>query len=228
MLTIRGVVCRGTIALYLGAFYEDYISNIIAVSTTSGGQGLTTTHYTYEPADSPAMLFPDTATGNAALCNFIAYSKLIPGPTTTAQDANNQNKVINATFADNTLSQALGNISVPTLIITGALDILLPIANSEYLLENMNNSSLLVAESAGHGALFQDEEILLPEVLDFLDYYDDYPEDANDYADNAFFSWAPMLKRYPFKSAVKFRYEHWQVWCGDLGIEDWWCLECLV
>lgn len=185
----------GTIALWLSAFYNDDIGSLVAVSTTSGGDGYTEGLYLMQEDDNgddpAAALFPDTEDGNYALCRFLAYADVMPGPNVTDQDLANQNVVINRTYADNTLSEALVNITTPTLVVHGFEDIILAFDNAEYLLENINSSSLLTAEPYGHAFLLQDEDDVVPSVLEFLDYYDyqdsyynydDDDDDDNDYS----------------------------------------------
>lgn len=62
----------------------------------------------------------------------------------------------------------LEKIRHPTLIVNGVHDVMVPIANSYRLAENLPNAVLLTYPDAGHGAIFQWHESFTKQVAAFL------------------------------------------------------------
>ncbi|MBU3935771.1 alpha/beta hydrolase [Patescibacteria group bacterium] len=62
----------------------------------------------------------------------------------------------------------LGEINKPTLVITGADDVLVPPQNARYLAGKVPNAQLVVYEQGGHGLMFQYPEKFCEKVFDFL------------------------------------------------------------
>jgi pimeloyl-ACP methyl ester carboxylesterase len=62
----------------------------------------------------------------------------------------------------------LKEIQIPTLVVGGRLDPIVPLEESIAIHECIPNSSLLVLEHSGHGAEGADEAIFRDTVLDFL------------------------------------------------------------
>ena len=60
------------------------------------------------------------------------------------------------------------NVSIPTLIVAGRNDLLVPIANPIRLYEAMPNSRLLLLPDAGHGVMFQYPSLFVQQATDFL------------------------------------------------------------
>ena len=136
---------------------------------------------------SPAAIFPDTSAGNRALCEFIAYSKLMPGPNVTPAQIIAQNKIQTQVYASNELSELLYNISNPTLIMYGDQDVVLTPENSEYLYYNISSAEEPYSGiGSGHAYLFQAYENVTQLISEFLEYYDyyDYEELSYDAADS--------------------------------------------
>ena len=132
----------------------------------------------------PAAIFPDTSDGNRALCDFVAYSKLMPGPNITSTQIKAQSKVLTQTYASNELSELLYNISNPTLIMYGNQDVILPPQNSAYLYYNISSADApYYGLGSGHAFLFQAYENVTETISEFLDYYD-YEELSYDAADS--------------------------------------------
>jgi pimeloyl-ACP methyl ester carboxylesterase len=51
--------------------------------------------------------------------------------------------------------QNLGRIQIPTLIVNGDNDIIVPTVNSTELANRISNSQLIIYPDAGHGGIFQ-------------------------------------------------------------------------
>lgn len=63
----------------------------------------------------------------------------------------------------------LKNIRIPTLIVNGVGDEMIPVSNSYRLVENLPNAVLHVYPDAGHGSLFQYHESFVRQTEAFLD-----------------------------------------------------------
>ena len=75
----------------------------------------------------------------------------------------------NAIKGHNTLDR-LKEIKVPTLILGGKQDVLLPSRNSKILARNISNSELKILQG-GHGFWIESEKEFTKVVLDFLSKY---------------------------------------------------------
>jgi pimeloyl-ACP methyl ester carboxylesterase len=62
----------------------------------------------------------------------------------------------------------LKRIKHPVLVINGVQDVMIPIANSYRLAENLPNAVLLTYPDSGHGAIFQWHESFVKQVTEFL------------------------------------------------------------
>lgn len=62
----------------------------------------------------------------------------------------------------------LGEINTPTLVITGADDVLVPPQNARYLADKVPNAQLAVSENSGHGLMFQSPDKFSERVIGFL------------------------------------------------------------
>lgn len=63
----------------------------------------------------------------------------------------------------------LAAITMPTLIVNGTLDVMLPTINSFHLQQHIPDAQLIVYPDAGHAAQFQHPELFLAHVRLFLD-----------------------------------------------------------
>ena len=170
----------GFITLWLGAFYGDSVGNLIVFSTTSGGEQLVPgPQYESIIAGSsqgqgtpPGDIFPDSKEGNAALCRFIAFARIMPGPIFSPDQIRNQTNLLNSVFAQNTLTDALSNITNPLLVGHGSLDIVLSAANAELIYSNVSDVRLQIGSGSGHAYLFQELDAVLAGVQEFLVDYD--------------------------------------------------------
>ncbi len=63
----------------------------------------------------------------------------------------------------------LGQISAPTLVITGSQDILTPVADAEEIASRIPNSELVVVRGAAHGFMVEGAKHFNRVVLEFLD-----------------------------------------------------------
>lgn len=65
-------------------------------------------------------------------------------------------------------AQELGRLRVPTLIASGANDIMVPTANSLELAKRIPNAQLIIYQDAGHGSIFQHHTDFVTKALAFL------------------------------------------------------------
>ena len=71
--------------------------------------------------------------------------------------------------ADDTMSDRLGTIEVPTLVVVGNQDILTPRGDSEELAELIPTAELVVISGAAHGLMIEHASTYNRVLLDFLD-----------------------------------------------------------
>jgi pimeloyl-ACP methyl ester carboxylesterase len=64
--------------------------------------------------------------------------------------------------------QDLASITTPTLVVNGDDDKMVPTSNSYDLDRRLPNSKLIVYPDAGHGGVFQFNQVFVPSMLDFL------------------------------------------------------------
>ena len=62
----------------------------------------------------------------------------------------------------------LGEINNPTLVISGADDVLVPPQNARYLASKVRNAQLVLSENGGHGLMFQYPDKFSEKVIGFL------------------------------------------------------------
>jgi len=65
--------------------------------------------------------------------------------------------------------QNLGRLQMPTLIVNGDNDIMVPSVNSSELAKRIPNAQLVIYEDAGHGGIFQHYADFVAKALAFLD-----------------------------------------------------------
>lgn len=63
---------------------------------------------------------------------------------------------------------SLIDIKIPTLILHGTEDLILPAENAKILAERIPFSELFLFENTGHGMLTQEKELFTQKVIDFL------------------------------------------------------------
>ena len=70
------------------------------------------------------------------------------------------------------LMEAVGNISLPTLILTGSEDHLTPVKYGEYLNQNISGSKHVVIEGAGHMLALEKPKEFMFQLTTFIEYMD--------------------------------------------------------
>ena len=101
----------------------------------------------------PAVFFPDTSKGNAALCRYIKLYEAMPRDGVQEEEVRAQRRALAAAFRDSDIYARLGNITNPTLMIAGLSFGEGPPAYE--LASEIPTAMVLAFSDAGHGALFQ-------------------------------------------------------------------------
>ena len=99
--------------------------------------------------------------------NMFHVLELFSGFTETSSPENIQ-KQADAMDSWTGAADRLGQISCPTLLITGTEDVLTPPQNSQMLHERIPEARLELIENGGHGVMYQYPELFSDLVLDFL------------------------------------------------------------
>jgi pimeloyl-ACP methyl ester carboxylesterase len=63
----------------------------------------------------------------------------------------------------------LASITMPTLVVNGNNDVMVPTINSFLLSQHLPNAQLIIYPDSGHGSLFQYPELFLSHALIFLE-----------------------------------------------------------
>ena len=66
------------------------------------------------------------------------------------------------------LPQDLGRINIPTLVVNGDNDIMVPTVNTHDLARRIKGAELVIYPDAGHGGIFQNHADFVPRALSFL------------------------------------------------------------
>jgi pimeloyl-ACP methyl ester carboxylesterase len=64
--------------------------------------------------------------------------------------------------------ERLSEINIPTLILHGSEDKILPVENAKILAENIPSAEMFLFENAGHGVVIQEQELWTQKVIEFL------------------------------------------------------------
>ena len=100
--------------------------------------------------------------------NDLLKKKLVIESTTTIQDYINRGAAITGHDTRNDLQK----ITIPTLIMAGTKDKIIPFEESEYLHANIPNSNLIPLENYGHGSLLVEEAQKINDMIwDFIKLY---------------------------------------------------------
>jgi pimeloyl-ACP methyl ester carboxylesterase len=75
----------------------------------------------------------------------------------------------NGELANDPRVPAVGANAVPTLVVSGKNDIMVPTINSFTLCQHIPNAQLIIYPDSGHGALFQYPKLFVTHTTIFLD-----------------------------------------------------------
>nr|WP_263314585.1 alpha/beta hydrolase [Mammaliicoccus sp. Marseille-Q6498] len=166
---ILGFSIGGMVAQSLAIHHPDLVRKLILSGTGPAG-GIAPTHpkmeemmYKSEGSQEDAietflfLFYPETEKGRELGKQSLSriFSQKTKDSTLQVRDAQLAAlaKWLNEDF--NSYKEQLGQISIPTLVINGDDDIMVPIKNSFMLSEHISDAQLIIYPNAGHGHLFQ-------------------------------------------------------------------------
>ena len=169
----------GMVCLHLGLHYPDMVEGLILIDTTSHLSGFI---FQRIGALAAVMLGFLGATvwntgfrGTKAVIAGAAATHPLAGPGSRIITARECSKVSNYSMTKTlnrarnfNVTQRLGEISAPALIVVGNADLLADIRHANRMAKGLPNSMLLVVRGAGHMALFEKPEIVNRAMDDFL------------------------------------------------------------
>jgi 3-oxoadipate enol-lactonase len=174
---IYGVSMGGMVAQELALRYPNLVSNLILGATTCGGShALLPSHETLQKLFNIMTLPPDevvrVSTSVTFSAGFIESHRekvkewLTKGSESPPSPLGFKRQAEAVTGFDT--YDRLPQIRVPTLILSGTDDQLIPAENSRILASRIPGAKLVLFEGTGHGYLWEAEEEANRAVLDFL------------------------------------------------------------
>jgi pimeloyl-ACP methyl ester carboxylesterase len=174
---IYGVSMGGMVAQELALRHPKLVSSLILGATTCGGiHAVMPSQETLQKLFSIMILSPDEAVKVSTSVTFSAgfierhpmkiKEWLIKGAESIPSPMGFKRQAEAAAGFDT--HDRLRQISVPTLILAGTADQLIPPENSRILASRIPNAKLVLFEGAGHGYLWEAEEEANRTVWDFL------------------------------------------------------------
>ena len=174
---VMGISMGGFVALELALRHPDLVASLVLIGTSAGGA----THVGPTP-EAAAILKPDfeTEVGERVLRNF--HLMCAPGYFDSRPD---EAEIIAQTARHNPMSpdayrrqyaaarahdvtQRLGEIHVPTLVVHGDVDPLVPIENGYHLAEQIPNAQLRVYHNVGHIPIMERAREFNDDALQFI------------------------------------------------------------
>lgn len=166
---VLGWSTGGEIGMWLAKDHPDAVRKLVATGTTLGGPGSVLTDPKVQaeledpktpPLDLLDLIFPkgDKADENAYIAQItkVPYTSVSAAVTKRYADAEDQYDT------DPALPKAWRTIEVPILFQDGEDDVLVPIVNVHQLAEAVPHGQALVTPGAGHAALIQKADTVLP------------------------------------------------------------------
>ncbi len=165
----------GEIGLLLAVQHPDVLSALVVSGATAGGPLIVGPEASIAaclndealPCDLLSMLFSATPEGDAAKTTFAVDYGKVPHPT-SAPDA--MRKYIDAEKAFGTApAPPLSSIAVPTMVMNGDLDPLVPVANAPIIADQIGPGTRLETDPSGsHAWFFEHLDRFLELMADFL------------------------------------------------------------
>jgi pimeloyl-ACP methyl ester carboxylesterase len=181
---IYGVSMGGMVAQELALRHPKLVSSLILGATTcGGGHAVMPPQETLQELFSIMTLSPDEAVRVSTSVTFSApfmerhpekiNEWLIKGAESPPSPKGFQRQAEAAAEFDT--YDRLQQIGVPTLILAGSADQLIPVENSKILASKIPNAELVLFEGAGHGYLWEAEDEANRAVRDFLRQHSIHP-----------------------------------------------------
>lgn len=176
--SVVGISMGGFIALELALRHPDLVEKLVLTGTSAGGP----THVPPGP-EMQAMLVQDRTGVEVGELGKRTYTRIM-APGFAAQQPEVMERVAeNARYRPQTpemylrqlqacmghsASDRLSQIRVPTLVVHGEVDPLVPVENGKYLAEHIPGAKLILYPNTGHIAIVERAEDYNREVLAFL------------------------------------------------------------
>jgi pimeloyl-ACP methyl ester carboxylesterase len=164
--TVLGWGMGGQVALSLAERHAGLVIGLVLVDTNPGGPGeKSPTKSSATIFGSPrvtmqqlaSVMFPETSDGTAAKNAWIADIALLAPDDVISTVLSGQADAERAFLRDDRVARLLTTISLPTLILQGADDTLVPEQNAELIHRQIKGSQLIIDPNSGYASLFQDE-----------------------------------------------------------------------
>jgi pimeloyl-ACP methyl ester carboxylesterase len=166
---VLGVSTGGEIALLLAALHPETVSAVVVSGASLGGPetvlgdesvlaALADPHTSI--ADALSLLFPPGH--DEAVRQISADWSEVPQDEVSSEMAARYVEAEDDYLADGRLPALWSTIKVPVLVHNGALDQLIPEVNAWQLGEALPEATVVITPDAGHMAIFQEMETLLP------------------------------------------------------------------
>jgi len=175
---VTGWSMGGFIAMEMGLRYPELISKLVLVATSAGGSA----HVPPSWEDS-LLLFPREMENLEAQIRRIYSSVTAPGYMNSHPDDLNKvtqlirsgamslesfQRQVGAVMTWWGVGDQLGRLLLPTLVLHGECDPLIPCANGRYLSANIRGAKLLTYENVGHLPPIEVSERFNRDIVDFL------------------------------------------------------------
>jgi 3-oxoadipate enol-lactonase len=155
---VVGISVGGMVALHVAIGHPDCVASLTLIATSSGGMGMTPPDQAYldnvmSPPDDPDIAFRE----NLALAlspgwpdeHPERFDQLVADLAASPPVSDEANGALVEVFVTHDASDSLASITAPTLVIGCEHDLVVPIANSEYLAANIPDARLVRVPS-GH------------------------------------------------------------------------------
>jgi 3-oxoadipate enol-lactonase len=165
----------GEIALSLAERHPEIASSLVLVDTSAGGAGAArparaVVQLLATPGDTPSelskLLFPPI-TGSQARVQWQSYLFQGSPDWLTAPTIKAEATLQASVWKGTKLQGYLARVKIPTLVVSGADDVVFPPANATELATQLRHASLDILPAAGYDAMAQDEPAFVAAVERF-------------------------------------------------------------
>jgi pimeloyl-ACP methyl ester carboxylesterase len=176
---VLGFSIGGMVAQEIAAQAPDLVRRIILVGTGPRGADMSTSKSAeifagaYDPPEHLwlAVHFSPSPSSQAAGLTFLKRKLLRQDrdPEVSEEAATAQREAIGKYIAPaESVLAYLKDIDLPTLVVQGSNDVIIPTVNSYILQQNLPNAQLIVYPDANHGSFYQYPELFVSEADRFL------------------------------------------------------------
>ncbi len=184
-LALIGYSMGGAITQTFASNYAKKIKAMILIASNTGGKNAllcdektiekfrkipdTTEEKPQKFTEFLALLFPESVIPRIKeTIQKIYMPAFLEGKPISSEIIEEENRLLEHWYTDNTNFEHLQKLSLPALIITGLQDKLVPPENSEQLNKVLQNSQITTYDDAGHGILYQYSFDAADTITEFL------------------------------------------------------------